>query len=158
MVVVNRRLISNIILIVYVVFFSIPLLVVWYSPIWQVQSYYNNSFALFNRTLVVVISPWALFLAGVICYKKGLKLQTYVITALFMYTVLVQLFLILYIQILQAPRYLRLLPQFHIHNLHFIFFQTYYRIEFHLLLEYVIVLEYERVCADFSLYQSINEI
>lgn len=52
---------------------------------------------------LVVLSPWAMLLMAIICYKKELKLQTYVATALFFWAAITELFVILFYLILEHP-------------------------------------------------------
>jgi hypothetical protein len=99
----NKRVVSNVLLVIYVSFFSLPMFFIWWSPIWQVMSIYDP-FAIINRCLAL-LSPWALLTMIIVCYKKGLRLQTYVITLLFFYAILTESLIIFYIQLLQTPRY-----------------------------------------------------
>jgi glycerol-3-phosphate acyltransferase PlsY len=52
---------------------------------------------------LIVISPWALLVMAVVCYKKVLRLQAYVSSALFIWAVLTELFAILFYLILEHP-------------------------------------------------------
>ena len=91
---------------VYLAFFSLPMIFIWYSPLWQYTFYNYNPFAAHLRLLGMVFTPWALLVMGTICYKKGLKLQTYLATTLFIWSIMTQISLVLFTQILQMPRYL----------------------------------------------------
>ena len=95
----------NILMFMYLAFFSLPLIFLWYYPLWQFTSYDYDPFATFLRLLCLLFSPWALLIMGTICYKKGLKLQTYLATTLFIWSIIMQVSLVLFTQILQMPRW-----------------------------------------------------
>lgn len=104
MLVENRKLV-NILIFMYSAFFSLPMIFIWYSPLWQYTSYDYNLFAIFLRLLGVLFTPWALLAMGIICHWKGLKFQRYIATTLFIWSALAQISLVLFTQILRMPRY-----------------------------------------------------
>ena len=101
----------NFIIITYLIFFSLPMIFIWYSPLWQFTSYDYNPFATFLRLLCLLFSPWALLIMGTICYKRGLKLQTYLATTLFIWSIIMQVALILFTEIIL---FTQMMPWHHI--------------------------------------------
>lgn len=90
----------SILIFVYLAFFSLPMIFIWYYPLWQFTYCNYDPFAIFLRLLCLLLSPWTLLIMGTICYKKGLKLQTYVATTLFIWSIIMQVALVLLDQII----------------------------------------------------------
>ena len=100
-----KKTILNIFMILYLVFFSLPIVFIWYSPMWQFTSYDYNPFATILRLLAILFSPYAFLAMGIVCYWKGLRFQTYIVSTLFIWSVVTQIVLVLYSQMLMFPPY-----------------------------------------------------
>jgi len=108
---VQKKWLVNFSIILYFIFFSLPMILVCGFP-WSHKWYYMFGIEYLVALLgaLIVISPWALLLMATICYKKELKLQTYVAAALFFWAALTELFVVLFYLILEHPPLLRILP------------------------------------------------
>ncbi|RLI67243.1 MAG: hypothetical protein DRP02_14775 [Candidatus Gerdarchaeota archaeon] len=102
---VRKKWLINFLITLYFIFFSLPMILVCGFP-WSYKWYYMYGIEYLAALLdaLAVISPWALLLMATICYKKELKLQTYVATALFFWAALTELFIILF-HIIRGPPY-----------------------------------------------------
>jgi len=98
-----KKICLNILLIFYLVFFFLPIVFIWYSPMWQFTSYDYNPFAQGLRLLALLFSPYAYLAMGIICYWKRLRIQTYITTALFVWSVVMQIVLAHYSHMLISP-------------------------------------------------------
>jgi len=97
----------NLLAVAYLVFFSLPLILVWYIPMWGIGTYLSSfdPLAFFLKVLAMLFSPWALLAMAIASYRKSLKLQTYVATSLFLWAVLVQVMIVFFTLLLNMPRY-----------------------------------------------------
>ena len=98
------RKMSKILLVAYLVFFSLPMVFVCGFP-WGYKWYWMYGIDYLTALLgaLIPLSPWALLLMASYCYKKKLKLETYVSTLLFLWAALTELFVILYFLLLEHP-------------------------------------------------------
>jgi len=94
-----KKLLVNISILAYLAFFSLPIVFIWYPNMWS-PAYLSppNMFAILLRIMTIFISPWAMLAMIAITYKKGLKLQIYLTTILFMWSIILQVALILFLQ------------------------------------------------------------
>lgn len=101
---IRKKWLVNFLLVLYFIFFSLPMILVCGFP-WSYKWHYMYGIQYLAALLdaLTVISPWALLLMAAICYKKELKLQTYIATALFFWAALTELFVILFHLILEHP-------------------------------------------------------
>ena len=99
---VKKERLVNFLIAIYFVFFSLPMVFICGFP-WRHKWCWMYGIEYLNALLyaLIPISPWALLVMAIICYKKELKLQAYVATALFFWAALIELFVILFIQILE---------------------------------------------------------
>ena len=101
---VKKERLVNFLIAIYLAFFSLPMVFICGFP-WGYKWCWMYGIEYLNALLgaLIPISPWALLAMAIICYKKELKLQAYVATALFFWAALTELFVILFIQILESP-------------------------------------------------------
>jgi hypothetical protein len=94
--------------ILYVVFFSLPMIFIWYSPMWKYTYYNYDPLSSLLRFIAIPFSSWAFLIMGLVCHKKGLKLRTYLATVLFVWAAQTQISLLLFTFMLEnGVRYIR---------------------------------------------------
>jgi len=100
----EKKMLVNFLIAIYLAFFSLPMVFVCGFPWWHKwQWMYGIEYLTALLGALIPISPWALLVMAIICYTKELKLQTYVATTLFFWAALTELFVILFIQLLEHP-------------------------------------------------------
>jgi hypothetical protein len=104
---VRKKWLANFLIILYFIFFSLPMILVCGFP-WSYKWYYMYGIGFLATLLdaLTVISPWALLLNGCHLLQEGIETSNvYIATALFFWAALTELFVILFHLILEHPHW-----------------------------------------------------